>query len=359
MRKFLKYVFNIERDCMKVYWMLFLVGIIGFSNVFATEEEDYVDVVKFALLSPQAVEGLGVESQALQLLDRTDTGTWTSEVVRSKMDFNAASLSLQCTIPENAKVLIEFRACNQESQWTEWYATTQLETDVQFAELNWAYQYRITLTANEQGQSPQIQGLSIAYNHLFEAMLSTESTLGNPSLRVAKPTIVSRAEWGARAPNGSYTNHTPQKITIHHTWRPTAAQYQGASTIRSIQNYHMDSNGWMDIGYHFLIGTSLSSGDTKIYQGRPETVVGAHTGGANTGNVGVNVIGDFTTETVHPNSYQALIRLLAWLCSRYGISPSKIYGHCDFNSTACPGQNLYSKMAQIRQDVQNYINSSR
>jgi len=84
--------------------------------------------------------------------------------------------------------------------------------------------------------------------------------------------------------------------------------------------------------------------------------VGAHTGGANTNNVGVNVIGDYTVESLHNNSYQALIKLLGWICSHYSVDPGNIYGHCDMNSTACPGTNIYSIMGKIRQDVRNYIN---
>ena len=56
-----------------------------------------------------------------------------------------------------------------------------------------------------------------------------------------------------------------------------------------MQNYHMDSNGWCDIGYSFAIG-----GDGEVYEGRGWNHVGAHTYGFNDVGYGVDFIGDFT-----------------------------------------------------------------
>ena len=57
---------------------------------------------------------------------------------------------------------------------------------------------------------------------------------------------------------------------------------------RAIQNYHMDSNGWSDIGYSFLIG-----GDGNVYEGRGWNKVGAHTYGFNDVGYGIDFIGTF------------------------------------------------------------------
>jgi len=62
--------------------------------------------------------------------------------------------------------------------------------------------------------------------------------------------IVSKAEWGGRAPNyrvalGNYLNYA----IIHHTaenYCETRAAC--AQQLRNIQSYHMDSLGWPDIG---------------------------------------------------------------------------------------------------------------
>ncbi len=90
--------------------------------------------------------------------------------------------------------------------------------------------------------------------------------------------IVPREEWGARAPNAvSYTDDYLPYMFIHHTVTSECSNFDDcAEQMRIIQNYHMDSNGWSDIGYSFLVG-----GDGKIYEGRGWNVVGAHTSGYN------------------------------------------------------------------------------
>jgi hypothetical protein len=57
--------------------------------------------------------------------------------------------------------------------------------------------------------------------------------------------------------------------------------------VRGIQGFHQNGRGWIDIGYHFLIGP-----EGIIYQGRPENVRGAHAT-PNTNKVGICLIGDY------------------------------------------------------------------
>jgi hypothetical protein len=62
-----------------------------------------------------------------------------------------------------------------------------------------------------------------------------------------------------------------------------------AAIVRSYQNYHIDCNGWNDIGYNFLIGE-----DGNVYEGRGWEAVGAHAPTYNTRSIGICIIGDFT-----------------------------------------------------------------
>ena len=50
----------------------------------------------------------------------------------------------------------------------------------------------------------------------------------------------------------------------------------------------MWERGWTDIGYHFVIDPAGT-----IYEGRDIRVRGAHVEGANTGKVGLLLLGDF------------------------------------------------------------------
>ncbi|PKL40357.1 MAG: hypothetical protein CVV41_19405 [Candidatus Riflebacteria bacterium HGW-Riflebacteria-1] len=165
-----------------------------------------------------------------------------------------------------------------------------------------------------------------------------------------KPSLISRQAWVARPPKSSYTQHAVQRIVVHHSYIPNQSQYKGALSIRGIQNYHMDDpkTSWTDIGYHFLIGP-----EGTIYQGRPETVVGAHAS-PNTNAVGICLIGDYDPEKdpIPPVMEKSLVDLMAWLCSNYKVDPGvNIYGHCDYSTKSCPGLEVYKRLPQYRQKI--------
>ena len=181
------------------------------------------------------------------------------------------------------------------------------------------------------------------------------------SMQVAAPRIYARSEWGARSPRSSWSYTTATHLAMHHsastadgnadTWSECAA------AVRGVQNFHMNVNGWSDIGYNYLV---CPTGD--IFAGREDTnnssdVVGAHDS-RNRGSVGVNGLGYY-----HPPYNQSptnamidgFADLFAWIADRRGIDPSgssfysaygatmqNIYGHRQVSATACPGDGLFA-----------------
>ena len=178
---------------------------------------------------------------------------------------------------------------------------------------------------------------------------------------VDKPNIISRSEWGARNPKYDYSNHPYfNKMTLHHAagWGAKTLD-EGKAAVKSIQEFHQDGRGWSDIGYHFLVDMA-----GNIYQGRPETVLGAHVGGANTGNIGVCILGCYhPPETSIPcndemsyDSEKSLIQLYAWISDTYGVEPKVLKGHRDyFGNTSCPGNNVWSMLPQLRSEIVLFI----
>ena len=81
--------------------------------------------------------------------------------------------------------------------------------------------------------------------------------------------------------------------------------------MRGIQLYHVQGNGWNDIGYNFLVDRFGT-----VYEGRyggiERNVVGAHAQGFNTGSVGVAVSAPSSRERPRACGREALERLLAW-----------------------------------------------
>ncbi|HET9443057.1 MAG TPA: N-acetylmuramoyl-L-alanine amidase [Acidimicrobiales bacterium] len=194
--------------------------------------------------------------------------------------------------------------------------------------------------------------------------------------RVPQPAVVSRAQWGA---DEALRRPEPQefrpitKMAVHHT--ATAEGPDPAATVRAIYAYHVQANGWNDIGYNFLVDSS-----GRVYEGRyarayrsgeiptgesedRQGVVGAHAAGNNHGSVGIALLGDFSG-LLGPSggAVDALTRLLAWKADRHLIDPQgtaswangvlpTIVGHRDIGATACPGDRLYDRLPQIRQAV--------
>lgn len=74
------------------------------------------------------------------------------------------------------------------------------------------------------------------------------------------------------------------------------------TTVQSIKNHHTNVNGWADIGYHFLLDSSLT-----WHVGRPVIQIGAHVKGHNTKTIGVAYIGK--TPTV------AMVKEMARFCN--------------------------------------------
>lgn len=176
---------------------------------------------------------------------------------------------------------------------------------------------------------------------------------------VARPSIISCAGWGAQSARGSISLvGPPQKIIVHHTAssNSTGTSLSAAHSIaRNIQQWHF-ARGWSDTGQHFTI-----SRGGYILEGRHRTLEGlatgrsfphgAHVSGQNSTSLGIETEGTFTS--VHPTSAQwsALVSLCAYLCQTYRLPASAIFGHRNYNSTACPGDVLYARLGQLRNDV--------
>jgi N-acetyl-anhydromuramyl-L-alanine amidase AmpD len=167
--------------------------------------------------------------------------------------------------------------------------------------------------------------------------------------------------WGARANREVVPvwNQKPVKILVHHTATPNQADIsQGAAfgLSRSIQNFHMDRRGWLDTGQHFTVsrGGFAMEGrhrSLEIVRAGRQQVEGAHCTGQNIVAVGIENEGTYTSVNPPAAQWNRLRDLCAWICGRYGIAPTELYGHRDFKNTACPGDRLYSLLPRLRSEV--------
>jgi hypothetical protein len=147
-------------------------------------------------------------------------------------------------------------------------------------------------------------------------------------------TIVPRRTWNARAPKQqplitTWAHRT--EFVVHHSEGPTS------QTVRSIQDFHMDSRGWNDIGYNFLVDHA-----GLIYEGRGWLVVGAHALQHNTSGIGVCYIGRYGRDVT--DAGRAAIRAMYDEAHRLSGRALLKRGHGQLsgNSTDCPGRTLHA-----------------
>ena len=121
------------------------------------------------------------------------------------------------------------------------------------------------------------------------------------------------------------------EIILHCTATPEGKDYD----VETIRRWHVQGNGWRDIGYHYVIYR-----DGTIHLGRPLDQTGAHTSGHNTSTIGIVYVGGCAADgktpkdTRTPAQKEALRTLCKVLCDTLGIT--KISGHRDYAVKACP-----------------------
>lgn len=179
--------------------------------------------------------------------------------------------------------------------------------------------------------------------------------------QAAQPQLYTREDWGARPPRNpiEVLPTPPDTIVVHHTASentPDTSLEQAFALSRWIQDLHMDDNGWSDSGQQLTIsrGGYLMEGRDRSLEAieSGQHVVGAHVGGENSHTIGIENEGIYVSVDVPDALWQTLVETCRWLCDAYGLDPATaIAGHRDFNATQCPGDVLYGRLPELREQV--------
>ena len=186
------------------------------------------------------------------------------------------------------------------------------------------------------------------------------------------PPIVPRSSWGAderiRRGPPAFASDVRFAIVHHTAGRNAYSRAEAAAIVKGIQLFHVQGNGWNDIGYNFLVDRFGT-----IYEGRygglDRNVVGAHAQGFNTGSVGIALLGNYEGVSPTPAAQDAIARLIAWRLDLAHVDPTAfltflsggsdrypggvpvllngVSGHRDTGFTACPGDLLYGRLGAI------------
>jgi hypothetical protein len=288
---------------------------------------------------------------------------------------------------------LEIRTRGKEAQWTGWVpARGYLEPVDSPSGLYWSMLY-VTPDGKAHEEFEIIlktpPGIALSFVRVAAADARYTREEGDEGIEpgrqfqrgesMEKPSIIRRDGWWGSLPEQEREpDYEPVYISIshavvHHTVtanRPPDPE----QVIRNIWDWHVNENGWLDIGYNFLLDHL-----GNIYQGRynPQLeltdVRGAHAGRANSSSVGIGLLGQFepgaspSPGMPDNEALAALTELIAWRFAQNNIDPHgqssipvnpegsavlpTIAGHRDLSATACPGENLYTLLPDIRQGV--------
>ncbi|MGC5010596.1 peptidoglycan recognition protein family protein [Streptosporangium sp. DT93] len=156
--------------------------------------------------------------------------------------------------------------------------------------------------------------------------------------------LVTRREWGARSPRGSYSRLTSTRgVKVHYTGGQVSPDIvddhaRCVAMVKSIQNHHMDGNGWIDVGYSLLVCPHR-----KVFEGRGLNRVPAANGaGLNSDHYAVlGLVGSSGLTTPNDGMLHGILDAIEYLRDKGGAG-REIKGHRDGYSTSCPGEPLYT-----------------
>lgn len=144
-------------------------------------------------------------------------------------------------------------------------------------------------------------------------------------------------------------------IQQHHTYSPNYHLFVKNNHFdlqKGMKNYHVFTNGWMDIGQHFTIFP-----DGEILTGRSLESTPACIYGNNSHSICIESLGNFDSggDVMRSEQADSILRVTAALCKKYNIpvNTSKIVYHHWYNlstgerndgtknNKSCPGTNFF------------------
>ena len=352
-----------------------------------------------------------VSPTGLTLDDTAFTAVYTSNPIQTPINFNALVTSWQADLPADTSLEIEVRTRKGSGAWSEWFHLhshldlvqeddhenlSDMITVPEADETHNTLQFRasfgrfnsliapelhsISFTIIDTSSGPTTEELLARQQALDDAQGSKPAGTGYP-----RPTVISREVW-CTSVDCDYTTglayDDASHMVVHHTVSSNSSS-DWAATVRAIWAFHTyhasdsgtNGRGGGDIGDNYLIDLN-----GVIYEGHMNEdyenldVVGTHASGANTGSMGVSLIGTFTSVDypglpgIAPSEPMkaSLVELLSWKADQRDINVfdasatlpfvsggrPNLMGHRDvYGTTECPGAQAHVLIPWLRDEL--------
>lgn len=200
--------------------------------------------------------------------------------------------------------------------------------------------------------------------------IQTPQILYKSGSECSKPAFIASEIWREGLPD-PVPGRTVQKVDhliVHHSAGSNNVT-DFTQAVRNIYLYHLEVNGWDDVGYNYLIAPNgqVYQGRDDLGEGPEDNIKGAHFCGKNTGTMGVCLMGNYDEVEVPDSAFSSLIQLLTWKSVKENMDPreyiihppggsetlGRIAGHRDGCATRCPGDNAYALLDELKDSVYN------
>lgn len=137
-----------------------------------------------------------------------------------------------------------------------------------------------------------------------------------------------------------FADRKPSLVVLHNTASPKLSEwhdYPGLTRMHGLESYYRDTQKW-SAGPHLFVA------DDAVWAFTPLTTTGVHSPSWNPISWGVEVVGDYDTETLPADVKENVLSVLTDLHRLAGLDPTEAlkFHHEDPLTThrGCPGANL-------------------
>lgn len=292
------------------------------------------------------IDSVNVEAGKTYLLKPGFSFTSVSVDISIDKNFSGATLSSA----EKAEILQEDKhAYNVSKKFSQLFIQTQGMTEIEF-------------------YSGEISGKVIFYFHYAPPIKIDYFPSLQKGHNCPKPSDIPQSVWraGLPAPAGTRTISDVRHVVVHHS-AGSNSDTDYVNVVRNIYLYHVNQNGWDDIGYNYVVAQngSIFKGRDPQGAGDEDNIIGAHYCAKNTGTMGICVLGNYETVAPTNASVASLTDLITWKCAQENMLPEDeelhpkntgsllkhVVGHLNGCATECPGDSLYLLLPSIRTEV--------
>lgn len=377
------------------------------SDLQASEETQVPEItVENLVFGPEEflesnASGITLRADGMTIASNLPGGTYISQPFKAPQAFNIVVPQWLVDEPENDGLQLKLRTGNDRSnlgEWIEIHASMDwtLPDDedvvgemlvVPSLDTRHEYlQFRISLNRADTQNPPLLRELKLTLidstsGPSIEEMIQKQEEINRQealsrnsataeAASYPKPNVISREVWCIH-PDCDYSEgleyHPVTHLILHHTVSPNDQNIDSAAAVRGIWWFHTYERDWGDIGYNFLV-------DSKgvLFEGHlgGDDVVGIHAREANTGSMGLGMIGTFTQVKPPDPMVESIINLFSWKADQKDIdvfdaSDSLPYvdyglphlmGHRDVGIiTECPGNAAHSLIPYLRDEIASRI----